>query len=257
MKLLTPLILLTASVPMMASQAHSQATAMSVVSESAATHRHDDDRETDVSGRWFPVPYLFVGPSVMGGGYAPVAYRAEGGLSMDDKHVIFRALGAYDNGHKVNDNDQSNPNGHDRYLESALYFRPGWSWSRSLYVGGGYLWNQLSTTNYTKGAGRYEIGGGYDWSKRPCESCRSEFSMRVNLDWVTAGQDWQNGSHGPSATVTMPSPRENRHWFYRETVAVYRFHTSVTDPSNVFLTQQQRAAKQFDAFTNLGILYRF
>lgn len=55
----------------------------------------------------------------------------------------------------------------------------------------------------------------------------------------------------------LPSPRENRHWFYRETVAVYRFHTSVTDPSNVFLTQQQRAAKQFDAFTNLGILYRF
>lgn len=81
--------------------------------------------------------------------------------------------------------------------------------------------------------------------------------MRVNLDWITAGQDRYNGSHGPSTTITLPSPRENRHWFYRETVAVYRFHTSVTDPSNLLLTQQQRADKQFDSVIDSGIVYRF
>ena len=30
--------------------------------------------------------------------------------------------GAYDNGHKTDDGDQPNPNGHDRYLEGALLF---------------------------------------------------------------------------------------------------------------------------------------
>lgn len=253
MKLLTSLFLLIAFAT---TQLQSQATGMSVVSEPAATHRGSGEPEADVGGR-LPMPYLYLGPSLMGGGYAPLAYRAEGGLNMEGKQFIFRALGAYDNGRKVNDNDQPNPNGHDRYLDSALYFRPKWSWSRKLYLGGGYRWNQLSTTNYTKGGGRYELGGGLDWFRRLCESCRSDFSMRVNLDWITAGQDWQNGSHGPSTTITFPSPRENRHWFYRETVSVYRFHATVTDPSNASLTQQQRADKGLDNFIESGIVYRF
>jgi hypothetical protein len=257
MKLLTPLLLSIASATIIATQVQSQATGMSVASESTATHRDDSEREAVVSGRLIPVPYLYLGPSLMGAGYAPIAYRAEGGLSMEGNQIIFRALGAYDNGHKINDNDQPNPSGHDRYLESALYFRPGWSWSRTLYFGGGYRWNELSTANYIKGAGRYEIGGGLDWSRRSCESCRRDFSMRVNVDWITAGQDWQNGSHGPATTITFPSPRENRHWFFRETVAVYRLHTTVTDPSNLLLTQQQRADKQFDNVSGFGIVYRF
>lgn len=161
MRLLTSSFLLIASLAT-ATQLWSQATGLSVVSEPAAFRRGSGERETDVSGSLFPMPYLYLGPSLMGGGYAPVAYCAEGGLSMEGSQVIFRALGTYDHGHKVNDNDQPNPSGHDRYLESALYCRPKCSWSRMPYLGGGYRWSQFSTTNCTKGKGRYEIGGGFD-----------------------------------------------------------------------------------------------
>lgn len=218
----------------------------------------DDQRESMVSGSFIPRPYVYFGPSLMGGGYAPVTVRSEAGINLEATHIVFRVLGAYDNGHKVNDNDQPNPNGHDRYLDSAVYYRlASKGWSGNLYFGGGYTWSELSTTNYSKGAGRYQLGGGYDWSRRACELCRRSFSMRLNMDWITAGQDWQNGSHGPSISLTIPSPRENRHWFYRETVSIYRFHESVTEPSNLALTVQQRADKSVDSFADFGIVCRF
>src|ERR1700733_15452656 len=102
-----------------------------------------------------PHPYIYFGPSVMPGGYAPLAYRAETGIDLESSHAIVRALGAYDDGHKTNDGDQPNPNGHDRYLESAAYFRIRSRW----FFGGGWRWSQLSTTNYTKDAARPEFGG--------------------------------------------------------------------------------------------------
>jgi hypothetical protein len=216
------------------------------------------DREDAVNGRLIPMPYLSVGPSFMGGGYAAIAYRAEAGVNLEGTHLVFRALAAYDNGRKVDDNDKPNPKGHDRYLESAIYFRPARpGWRRQLFFGGGFRWNQLSTTNYTKGGSRYELGGGYDWFQRTCEACRRDFSMRVTVDWITAGTDWQNGSHGPSVTFTMPSPRERRHWFWRESVGTYRFHTSVTDSGNVPLTRDQLAHRSFDTFVDTALLYRF
>lgn len=216
------------------------------------------DREEAVSGRLIPVPFLYLGPSIMGGGYAPLAYRVEGGVGMEATHIVFQALGAYDNGHKVYDGDQPNPKGRDRYLDSGLYFRPArHGWSRQLYFGGGYTWTQLSTTNYTKGAGRAQIGGGIDWFVRTCDPCRRVFSMRVSMDWQTVGQDWQNGSHGPNMGFVIPSPREKRHWFYREQVGVYRFHETVTEPYDLPLTRLQRSDKSSDEFIDMGILYRF
>ena len=102
-----------------------------------------------------PRPYASLGPSVTeDAGYAPLAYRAESGLDLESKHAIFRALAAYDNGHKTDDGDQPNVNGHDRYLESAAYFRAGHGWS----FGMGWRWNQLSTANYSKGGSRPELG---------------------------------------------------------------------------------------------------
>lgn len=61
-------------------------------------------------------------PSLIPAGYAPLAYRAEDGIDLESTHVVLRALGAYDNGHETKDNNQPNPNGHDRYLEGAAYF---------------------------------------------------------------------------------------------------------------------------------------
>jgi hypothetical protein len=48
--------------------------------------------------------------------------------------------------------------------------------------------------------------------------------MRINMDWITAGTDWQNGSHGPNTTVTFPTPIEKRHWFWQESKAFRSKH---------------------------------
>jgi hypothetical protein len=169
-----------------------------------------------------------------------------------------KAGAAYDDGHIVNDGDQPNPKGHDRYLESAIYFRPPIEpLSGRWFVGGGFTWSQLSTTNYTKGGSRPLIGGGYDLVSRLCPSCRREFSMRIAMDWLMAGSDWQNGSDGPQITFTLPGLREQRHWFLRERLGVYRFHDTVTDRTNLSLTQEQQSNKHFDSFLDLGIIYRF
>jgi hypothetical protein len=201
-----------------------------------------------------PRPYASLGPSVTeDAGYAPLAYRAESGLDLESKHAIFRALAAYDNGHKTDDGDQPNVNGHDRYLESAAYFRAGHGWS----FGMGWRWNQLSTANYSKDGSRPEFGGSYDWFLHPCSSCRRAFSMRFDADWVTAGTDRQNGSHGPTAALWFPAPSEKRHLFWRQTVSIYRFHESVTEPNNLSLTQQQTAQKHFDSTADFAVIYRF
>lgn len=205
-----------------------------------------------------PRPYLMIGPTLMGGGYAPLAYRAETGLNVESRQWVMKAGAAYDDGHIVNDGDQPNPKGHDRYLESAIYFRPPIEpLSGRWFVGGGFTWSQLSTTNYTKGGSRPLIGGGYDLVSRLCPSCRREFSMRIAMDWLMAGSDWQNGSDGPQITFTLPGLREQRHWFLRERLGVYRFHDTVTDRTNLSLTQEQQSNKHFDSFLDLGIIYRF
>lgn len=193
----------------------------------------------------------------MGGGYAPIAYRVESGIDVESSHFLARALGAYDDGHKGDDGDQPNPKGHDRYLDSAVYYRLRSGLLRGLYFGGGYTWSQLSTTNYTKGSGRYQLGGGYDMFRRPCNDCRRDFSMRVNMDWITAGQDWENGTHGPNTAITLPSPIEKRHWFVVERIGIYRFHQTITEPNNSSLVQFQLSKKSFDGFDDIGIVYRF
>jgi hypothetical protein len=209
-----------------------------------------------------PHPYLYFGPSVMGGGYATLAYRSEAGINIESRRWVMKALGAYDDGHKVHDDDQPNPNGHDRYLEGGIYFRLPWRSSflgspNRWFLGGGYRWSQLATDNYTKGSNGPLIGGGYDFVLRECSECRRDFSMRITLDWVTAGNDWQNGSQGPQMTFTFPTPRENRHWFFQERVSVYRFHETVTEPNNALLTHQQESQKGIDNFEDLGVFYRF
>jgi hypothetical protein len=190
----------------------------------------------------------------MGGGYAPLAYSAGAGISEESTHIIFDVGGAYDNGHKrTPPNQPDNPNGHDRHLQGRLYYRSAHRW----FVGAGWRWGQLSTTNFTKGNAGPSIGGGYDLVSRSCESCRPTFSARLSVDWLMAGNDWQNGTHGPHFVITLPTPHEKGHWFFSDGVGIYRFHTTVTEPLNVPLTALQRSQRQFAAWAECGIAYRF
>jgi len=200
--------------------------------------------------RLTPHPYVSTGPALMGGGYAPLAWRFEGGIDVESSQLVARARAAYDNGRQVNDGDQPNPKGHDRYLDAGIYVRPGLS-SGQGFFGFGWRWNQLSTTNYVKSANRPQVGGGYDLM------CRRDFSMRVAINWVMAGDDWQNGVHGPEFSLSFPSLREKRHWFWQENVGVYRFHETVTEPGNVSFTRLRRANRSTMVNVNFGIVYRF
>ena len=208
--------------------------------------------------RLTPHPYGYVGPSLMGGGYAPIAWRVEAGLHVESTHLVIPIGLAYDNGRPANDADQPNPKGHDRYLDAASYFRPdSLLFSGRAFFGFGWRWSQLCTTNYTKTSNRPQIGGGYDLMLRSCPVCRRDFSMRIVMNWVLGGNDWQNGSHGPEIAISIPSPRERRHWFWQERVGIYRFHETVTDRSNIPLTLSQRADRSFACYGNFGIVYRF
>lgn len=203
---------------------------------------------------YLPRPYVFVGPEGMGGGYAPLAFEEGVGLRLDTKHFLADTTAWYDNAHKVNDNDQPNPSGHDRGLTGAMYYRLSSGWA----FGGGARWNELVTTNYYKSAWRPTFGGSKDLIWGACgENCKPSFAMKIGVDWLTAGTDRMNGVHGPLISFYLPTPSLKGHIFYRETVGVYRFHTTVTEPSNRPLTEQQTSQRSFDRFMELTLMYRF
>jgi hypothetical protein len=166
----------------------------------------------------------------------------------------------YDNGHKIGDNDQPNPNGHDRYLSFSGFRRlPRY---QTWFLGGGWRWSQLSTTNYTKGGGSPFFGGGYDLffdhgGSHPECGGNCWMSARFELYYFTAGQDWQNGSHGFDFKFIMPRPIEKRHLFFSWNLQIFRAYETVTEPTNVSLTEQQKSNKFFDGDCRLGLDYRF
>jgi hypothetical protein len=219
-----------------------------------------DDAEK-IHFTYFPHPYLTFGASLMPAGYATLAGYLQGGLEIEGRDVVLDLSAIYDNGHKTNDNDQPNNKGHDRYLRGVAYWRLSALSRPKWLVGGGYRWSQLSTTNYTKGGSRPQFGGGYDLyfdrrgTENACASCW--FSARFMVNWVMAGTDRQNGSHGPEFSMVMPRPVEKRHLFVTYTLGIYRFHTTVTEPENAELTKQQLAQKFTYGTYSLGLMYRF
>jgi hypothetical protein len=204
---------------------------------------------------FMPRPYVFLGPELMGGGYAPLAMEAGVGFRIEAEHLTLDANGTYDNGHKTYDGTQPNPKGHDRGLDGSLYYRLSSGWA----FGGGYIWGQLSTTNYTKQGSRPKLGIYKDYLANSCQEdgCRHDFSMRIGVDYLTAGTDKENGSHGAAISLFIPSLHANRHLFYREVLGIYRFHDTVTDPTNTFLTREQVSNRSFDSFLELTVMYRF
>lgn len=205
--------------------------------------------------RPFPHPFAYAGAGLMGGGYAPLAWEGGGGLMIDTRHFLASAEGSYDNGHKINDNDQPNPKGHDRSLAATASFRLSSGW----FAGAGVRWSQLSTTNYSKGQWRPTFGGGKDYFHRKCavEDCVSDFSMRVRVDYVLPGTDHFNGVQGPLLSIYMPSPAAKGHVFFRQTLGIYEFHETVTAPSNLILTRQQMGDRSVTSFGELTLMYRF
>lgn len=191
----------------------------------------------------------------MGGGYAPFAEVGGAGLRIDSKHFLVDADGQYDSGRKVNDNDQPNPSGHERGLVGSAYYRLPGAWS----FGAGIRWSELATTNYRKSSWAPTIGGSKDYFRHHCqlETCSGDFSLRLGVDYMLKGSNWQNGTQGPLFTFFVPSPSTKGHIFWRETVGIYRVYDTVTDRTNALLTSQQMSTHSWDNFAEFTLMYRF
>jgi len=226
-----------------------------LLAQQFVTHTPPVDESDQQPHGLTPRPYAYAGAGLMGGGYAPLAAEGGVGLEIDSRHLIASAEGSYDNGHKTNDADQPNPKGHDRGLAAATYFRTSSGW----FAGVGARWSQLSTTNYKKGGWRPTFGGGKDYFHKKCaaEDCATDFSMRLGVDYVLPGTDHSNAVQGPLISFYMPSPSAKGHIFFRETIGIYEFHETVTEPSNIPLTRQQIGDRSCTSFGELTLMYRF
>jgi hypothetical protein len=109
------------------------------------------------------------------------------GLRIDTERLSSLASVAYDNALKSNDKTINNYKGHDRSLDSSIYYRGG-------FVGVGAGWSQLSTANYTKQSFHPSIGVGRDHPQRvrcgrlQTEGCRARRSAGLHCAQRTMHQ---------------------------------------------------------------------
>ena len=201
-----------------------------------------------------PHPYVFAGPVLMPGGYASLAGEAGAGLRIDSEHLLLDAHALYDNGHKAKDNTGPNPKGHDRSVDGSLRYRFASGWA----FGGGASWSQLSTTNYTKSAWHPRFGGSRDFFVKNCmaEDCRGEFTMRVEADYFLRGSDRSNGTQGVMLNLYIPSPSLARHLFFREKIAMYRYHDTITTTDDPVVLRREMS-NHFDSYVEFTVMYRF
>jgi hypothetical protein len=215
----------------------------------------------------WPRPFIYGGLGLNGGGYAPMSGKIGTGLRIDQNHLIWAASAAYDNSHKSNDNTIANTNGHERSLESSIYYRLSSGW----FMGGGASWSQLSTTNYTKQDFHPSVGGGKDYFHKECagEDCVTRWSFRLQVDYKLKGAahvdakgcaipngQCTNGLQGPMVSFYLPSPAMAGHLYWRETVGVYTLHDTLTSTDPV-LTAMQKSNRSVASFVEFTMMYRF
>jgi len=213
----------------------------------------------------WPRPFIYGGLGLNGGGYAPLSGKVGAGLRSDQNHLIWSASAAYDNSHGANDNTTNNTNGHERALDSSIYYRFNNGW----FLGGGASWSELSTTNYTKQGFHPSVSGGKDYvHKCAAEGCVTRWSMRLQVDYKMKGAEHvdvkgcsvpngqcTNDLQGPMVSFFLPSPALAGHLYWRETVGVYTFHETVTstDPA---LTALQKSHRSVTSFLEFTMMYR-
>lgn len=203
-------------------------------------------RTMPAQASWIPRPYVFCGPSLVGGGYQTFATNIGGGLLLRSKGLVADFEARYMNARKTNDNTINNHSGHERFLKGRLFY----PWRRNLYFGGGAQWSQTSTTNYTKSAWRPTLGVGGDYFDR-------EMSARWQVMYITPGTDRYNGLQGPEFQLWIPSPASKSHFIWRMTLGMYEFHTTVTDRSDRRLTAAQIGDRHSAGFLDVAFAWRF
>lgn len=203
-----------------------------------------DNKSEIAEPSWIPRPMLFFG-GFSGGGYEFAAPIYGAGFLVNSSKLVSDFEASYGASRKNDDGTVNNRKGHERYLNGRVFYRRG-----KLYFGGGAQWSETSTTNYTKKSWRPTFGVGRDqlWS---------DFKWRWQIVYILPGDDYYNGLQGPQFEGWFPSPATNHHYFLRYTVGTYEFHSSVTDRSNVALTNLERSHRDFSPFADIVFGWRF
>lgn len=212
----------------------------------AQNFRNSGASDESVAPSWQPHPILFGGPSLMSGGYQPLSLSVGGGFLINSDNLVGDVEGSYENARKTNDGTVDNLSGHERHLEGRFFYR----YSTGLFFGPGAQWSETSTTNYTKSAWRPTFGVGGD-------HFGDGYNMRWQAVYVMPGTDHLNALQGPEIQVWLPSPTSHSHFFYRQTLGIYEFHATITDPSNPVLTAQQKSSRNAATFLDFTVGWRF
>lgn len=202
--------------------------------------------QTPALPSWVPHPILYSGPSLVGNGYQPLAGNFGGGLLLNSSKVLGDFEAYYMNAKKTNDNTLNNFKGHERFLQGRLFY----PWRRGLYFGGGAQWSETATTNYTKKGWRPTFGLGGD-------HFAENWSCRWQVLYITKGTDKINGVQGPEFQFWFPSPTSKSHFFYRQTLGLYVFHTTISDPTDRKLTAWQTSQRSTAGFLDFTFGWRF
>lgn len=83
--------------------------------------------------------------------------------------------------------------------------------------------------------------------------------MRIGADYFFGGNNRDNGTQGVFLTLHIPSPSLNRHFFFREKVAIYRYHDTVTTTPEINrdVFNREMGTHHFDSYMEATIMYRF
>jgi hypothetical protein len=198
-----------------------------------------------------------------GWGFSPAA-----GVEWKWKRLVIKADASYGFVRKVNDNDQvPNEKGHTRSLGGDIFLRL----SRRNYFGIGASWGETDTTPYRK----------YAWS--PTIAFMHEFHltrfqvsyfrhMREYTDYPSSiaftpgpGQPTfstycicSNGVSGVDMEgwTAMPAKNGLRFFQVHYWLTISRFHDTVTDPYNLYMTRQQMGNRWTGVDASMALVYR-
>ena len=81
--------------------------------------------------------------------------------------------------------------------------------------------------------------------------------MRGQVLYAMTGNDHLNGAQGPEFSLWLPSPVAAHHIFWRQTIGIYTFHETVTDPSDKALTDEQTGRRSVSCNVSFNLMYRF
>jgi len=195
---------------------------------------------------WLPRAVLFGGPSLVGNGYQTVAGNIGAGFLLKSRKLVGVFEARYMNTKKTDDHTLNNRHGHERFLQGRVFY----PLTRTFYVGGGAQWSETQTTNYAKKSWRPVAGVGGD-------HFGADWSCRWQVMYIPPINDRWNALQGPEIQFWLPSPASKSHFFYRQTLGVYEFHTTFTDTNDPVLTSQQRSDRHSAAFLDFTFGWKF